>query len=103
MASASLKFCLFVTALGILLTPPLASSAAEPKKCVSNSECSKGEFCDTTPKCQDAKAGGVCTVKPQFCTMEYVPVKGCDGKVYSNKCTAQAAGQPNTGFAAPDK
>jgi hypothetical protein len=93
---------LTVTVLSLAVLP-LVSQAAEPKKCKSNSECSQEEFCDTTPKCLDGKTSGVCTNKPQFCTMEYVPVKGCDGKTYTNKCAAQAAGQPYTGLEAKDR
>lgn len=45
--------------------------------------------------CTCKKAASDCkgpVVKDCMCTMDYTPVCGCDGKIYSNACMAKCAG-----------
>jgi hypothetical protein len=57
-------------------------------RCRDNSACASGQYCATTT------CGGVgaCAARPEMCTRIYDPVCGCDGRTYSNACSAAQQG-----------
>lgn len=57
-------------------------------RCRQNGECDRASYC-MTATCGGA---GVCAQRPTVCTRELNPVCGCDGRTYSNPCSAASQG-----------
>lgn len=54
-------------------------------------KCDDGLYCDFSGKaCGAGDQQGACAKAPQFCSMIYKPVCGCDGNTYSSACVASS-------------
>jgi len=63
----------------------------ESRRCADNDDCVETVYCHKREGVCDA-GYGVCTLRPEVCTLHVDPVCGCDEKTYSNACEAAAAG-----------
>jgi hypothetical protein len=61
---------------------------------ITGQGCPEGEYCEfpSETQCGAADQTGFCAVPPEFCTLEFNPVCGCDDVTYGNACEAAAAG-----------
>jgi hypothetical protein len=86
----------------LLLLAPLTACGSddddqqgEKKACggLLGSDCADKLYCKyDSANCGRADQTGVCTVKPEICTMIYAPVCGCDGQTYASDCAAASKG-----------
>jgi len=97
-AIAQLHYLSDVTLLGIQLdlqtrkpTKPQPTAGNYWIPITTTTKCIVGASCSSDSS-NFASHGDACT-KYKVCTMIYLPVCGCDGKVYSNGCVAHGFGQ----------
>ncbi len=83
-----------IIVLGLALGSTGASAVGKGQTCggLFPIPCDKGLWCQNPPGlCKVMDGQGKCDVIPRFCTRQFQPVCGCDGKTYGNDCERRMA------------
>ena len=80
--------------MGTLICTARPCKAPTPCGGFAGNICAADEYCAYGPEgmCGAADAASICKPRPKACSTLYQPVCGCDGRTYTNTCTAAREG-----------
>lgn len=75
------------TGVSVIENPYCEGEWGDPCGADGLGDCPEGHYCDYLDDAQCGHSGpGMCLPIPNFCTLQFEPVCGCDGNTYGNPC-----------------